>query len=35
LLTPPQKIIPAEGKLQLSFTLPIHGISLLCISAGA
>jgi xylan 1,4-beta-xylosidase len=35
LLTPPQKITPDGGKIQLSFALPIHGISLLCISTGA
>jgi xylan 1,4-beta-xylosidase len=35
LLAPPQRIISAEGKIQLSFSLPVHGISLLCISAGA
>jgi xylan 1,4-beta-xylosidase len=33
LLEPPRKIVPEQGKIRLTFTLPVHGLSLLCISA--
>jgi xylan 1,4-beta-xylosidase len=35
LLEPPQKIICYEGKVKLNFKLPVHGISLLCLSSPA
>ena len=34
LLTPPVTVIPTDGKLSLSFTLPAHAVSLLELSAG-
>lgn len=33
LLEPPQPVAPRDGKVQVSFMLPVHGISLLVISA--
>jgi xylan 1,4-beta-xylosidase len=33
-LEPPQTITPSAGSIHLSFALPVHGISLLLISAG-
>lgn len=35
LLAPPQKIISAEGKIELNFTLPVHSVSLLIIGPGS
>jgi len=35
LLAPPQKLMLRDGKVKLSFTLPVHGISLLLVSPAA
>jgi xylan 1,4-beta-xylosidase len=35
LLEPPRKVRLYDGKLKLSFSLPVHGISLLCIAPSA
>jgi hypothetical protein len=35
LLAPPQKLMLRDGKVKLSFTLPVHGISLLVVSPAA
>ena len=34
LLEPPQKVLLMDGKVKLSFRLPVHGISLLVVSPG-
>jgi len=32
LVAPPHRVMPLDGKIKLSFTLPVHGISLLVLS---
>ena len=35
LVEPPQEVLLMDGKVKLSFTLPVHGISLLVLSPAA